>query len=80
MQEAYEDEPLTKPEVKALVSFLERADSEKALQQPRDYGIGLFTSGVMGSGILLGLYSLLWRRRKRSSVNQSIYDRQVKST
>ncbi|MBW1758481.1 MAG: cytochrome c, partial [Deltaproteobacteria bacterium] len=79
MQEAYEDEPLTEPEVKALVGFLEQADSEKALQQPRDYGIGLFTSGVVGSGILLGLYSLLWRRRKRKSVNQSIYDRQVKS-
>ena len=80
MQEAYKDEPLTEPEVKALVGFLEQADSEKALQQPRDYGIGLFTSGVVGSGILLGLYSLLWRRRKRKSVNQSIYDRQVKST
>jgi cytochrome c551/c552 len=79
MQEAYADDPLTEPEVKALVGFLEQADSEKALQQPRDYGIGLFTSGVVGSGILLGLYSLLWRRRKRSSVNQSIYDRQVKS-
>jgi cytochrome c551/c552 len=80
MQEAYEDEPLTEPEVKALVGFLQRADSEKTLQQPRDYGVGLFASGVVGSGILLGLYSLLWRRRKRSSVNQSIYDRQVKST
>jgi mono/diheme cytochrome c family protein len=80
MQEAYEGEPLTEPEVKALVGFLEQADSEKALHQPRDYGIGLFTSGVVGSGILLGFYSLLWRRRKRSSVNQSIYDRQVKST
>jgi len=80
MQEAYADEPLTEREVMALVGFLEQADRDKALQQPRDYGIGLFTSGVVGSGILLGLYSLLWRRRKRSSVNQSIYDRQVKST
>jgi mono/diheme cytochrome c family protein len=79
MQEAYKDESLTEPEVKALVGFLQHADNEKALQQPRDYGVGLFASGVVGSGILLGLYSLLWRRRKRSSVNQSIYDRQVKS-
>jgi cytochrome c2 len=80
MQEAYKDEPLTELEVKALVGFLEQADSEQSLHQPRDYGIGLFTSGVVGSGILLAFYSLLWRRRKRSSVNQSIYDRQVKST
>jgi len=79
MQEAYEDDPLTESEVKALVGFLEKADNEKSLQQPRDYGVGLFASGVVGSGILLGFYSLLWRRRKRKSVNQSIYDRQVKS-
>jgi hypothetical protein len=79
MQEAYEDDPLTESEVKALVGFLEKADAEKSLQQPRDYGVGLFASGVAGSGILLGIYSLLWRRRKRKSVNQSIYDRQVKS-
>ena len=79
MQEAYEDDPLTEPEVRALVGFLEQADRDKSLQQPRDYGMGLFASGVVGSGILLGIYSLLWRRRKRKSVNQSIYDRQVKS-
>jgi hypothetical protein len=79
MQRAYEDDPLTESEVKALVGFLEQADRDKSLQQPRDYGMGLFASGVAGSGILLGIYSLLWRRRKRKSVNQSIYDRQVKS-
>ncbi len=79
MQKAYEDDPLTESEVKALVGFLEQADRDKSLQQPRDYGMGLFASGVAGSGILLGIYSLLWRRRKRKSVNQSIYDRQVKS-
>jgi len=79
MQQAYQNHPLTEPEVKALIGFLEHADSEHALHQPRDYGIGLFTSGVAGAIVLLGLYSLLWRRRKRLSVNQSIYDRQIKS-
>jgi len=79
MQQAYKDEPLTESEVKALIGFLEHADDEQTLHQPRDYGIGLFTSGVAGAVVLLGLYSLLWRRRKRFSVNQSIYDRQVKS-
>jgi len=79
MQQAYQNEPLTESEVKALIGFLEHADSEHGLHQPRDYGIGLFTSGVAGAVVLLGLYSLLWRRRKRLSVNQSIYDRQIKS-
>ncbi len=80
MQRAYRDKPLTDEEVVALVGFLQRADAEQALHQPRDYGIKLFGAGVLGIVILLGLYTLAWRGRLRGSVNQSIYDRQVKST
>jgi cytochrome c551/c552 len=80
MQRAYQDTPLTDEEVAALVGFLERADAEQALHQPRDYGIKLFGAGVVGVIILLGLYSLLWRGRLRGSVNQAIYDRQISST
>ncbi len=79
MQRAYQDKPLTDDEVAALVGFLERADAEQSLHQPRDYGIKLFTAGVVGTLLLLGLYSLLWSGRLRGSVNQSIYDRQIKS-
>ncbi len=35
--------------------------------------------GVLGAAILLGLYSVFWNGRLRGSVNQDIYDRQVKS-
>jgi mono/diheme cytochrome c family protein len=80
MQRAYVDKPLTDDEVAALVAFLEQADAEQALYQPRDYGIKLFGAGVLGAVILLGLYSVMWRGRMRGSVNQSIYDRQIKST
>ncbi len=80
MQRAYQDTPLTDEEVAALVGFLERADAEQALHQPRDYGIKLFGAGVVGVIILLGLYSLMWRGRSRGSVNQDIYDRQISST
>jgi hypothetical protein len=80
MQRAYQDTPLTDEEVAALVGFLERADAEQALHQPRDYGIKLFGAGVVGVIILLGLYSLMWRGRSRGSVNQAIYDRQISST
>ena len=79
MQRAYQDKPLTDEEVVALVGFLQRADAEQALHQPRDYGIKLFGAGVVGTLLLLGLYSLLWSGRLRGSVNQSIYDRQIKS-
>lgn len=80
MQKAYEDRPLTEDEVAGLVAFLERADAEHALHQPRDYGIKLFGFGVVGAALLLGLYSLAWSGRKRGSVNQEIFDRQIRST
>lgn len=80
MQRAYLNKALTDEEVAALVGFLQQADAEQALHQPRDYGIQLFVAGVVGTVILLGLYSLIWRRRMTGSVNQAIYDRQIKST
>ncbi|MCH7562596.1 MAG: cytochrome c [Gemmatimonadetes bacterium] len=79
MQKAYEDRPLTEEEVAGLVAFLERADAEQELHQPRDYGIKLFGFGVVGAALLLGLYSLAWSGRKRGSVNQEIFDRQISS-
>jgi len=79
MQAAYENRSLTDGEVTALVAFLEYADSEQYNQLPRDYGIGLFASGVVGAGILFFLFGFVWRSRKRGSVNQAIYDRQIRS-
>ncbi len=80
MQQAYEDRPLTDDEVTALVAFLQASDRDKALQQPRDYGPKLAASGAVGTGLLLGLYTLFWRSRRRTSVNQDIYDRQITSS
>ncbi len=80
MQAAYEKQALTEDEVTALVAFLEYADSEQYNQLPRDYGIGLFLSGAVGAGILFGFFGFVWRGRKKESVNQAIYDRQIRST
>ena len=79
MQAAYEGKALTENEVTQLVAFLEYADSEQYHQLPRDYGLGLFASGVAGAGVLFGLFAFVWRGRKTGSVNQEIYDRQIKS-
>ena len=79
MQAAYQDQELTENEVAALVAFLEYADSEQYNQLPRDYGIGLFLSGAVGAGFLFGIFGFVWRGRKRGSVNQAIYDRQITS-
>jgi mono/diheme cytochrome c family protein len=79
MEQAYRDKPLTDDEVYALVAFLQDADEQQAFQQPRDYGVGLAGTGVLGTALLFGSYAFVFRRRKRASVNQAIYDRQVKS-
>lgn len=79
MERAYQDGPLTDEEVSALVAFLERADSQQELSRPRDYGVQLLGAGVAGSLLLLGLFAVTWRGRKRGSVNQEIFDRQVDS-
>ncbi len=79
MQAAYKDQSLTEDEVVALVAFLEYADSEQYNQLPRDYGIGLFVSGSIGAGVLFLFFAVVWRGRKKESVNQAIFDRQIRS-
>lgn len=80
MQRAYQDRPLTQTEVGALVAFLQHADAEQSLHQPRDYGMGLFSAGAVGAALLLGLYSLAWRGRRKGPVNAGIFARQVRSS
>jgi len=79
MQAAYENQALTDEEVTGLVAFLQYADAEEYNQLPRDYGMGLFLTGIVGAGILFILFGTVWRGRRVGSVNQAIYDRQVKS-
>jgi mono/diheme cytochrome c family protein len=79
MQQAYVNKPLTDEEIFSIVSFLEQADKDHMFQQPRDYGVKLAGTGVVGLIVLLGGYSLLWHKRKKKLVNQDTFDRQVKS-
>lgn len=79
MQAAYKKNALTDDEITYLVAFLQDADEKHLFQQPRDYGIGLFTSGAVGAGFMYLLFAFIWRGRKRGSVYQEIYDRQIKS-
>jgi len=80
MGRAYRDQPLTEDEQVALLAFLQRADAEQAFQQPRDYGVRLLQAGLTGTLLLLGLYTLLWRHRRRAPVNSEIFARQMHST
>lgn len=79
MQAAYANKGLTADEVTSLVAFLQDADAKHAFHRPRDYGMGLFVSGLIGAAILFLLFATVWRKRKVGSVYQAIFDRQVKS-
>ena len=46
---------------------------------PKQWGWRMFSAGVGGVVVLVGIFSLAGRRRKKRSVNQEIYDRQIKS-
>lgn len=80
MERAFRDRPLTDDEQRAILAFLQRADSEQSFQQPRDYGLRLVQAGLAGAALLLGLYTLLWSGRRKGPVNQKIFSRQVRST
>ncbi len=79
MQHAYLNKPLTDEEIFSIVSFLQQADRDHMFQQPRDYGVKLAGTGIVGMVVLLGVYSLLWHKRKKKLVNEDVFDRQVKS-
>jgi len=81
MQAAYEGKALTADEIHALAGFLQHADKQQQTsdRQPIDVGLRMFGAGAAGVVVLLGFFSLIGRRRKKRSVNQDIFDRQVKS-
>jgi len=77
MQFAYQGREITDEEGLALVAFLQSADAQSATQKPNDLGPTMLLGGGTGVVLLLLLLSLIGRGRKRRSVNQEIYDRQV---
>lgn len=79
MQAAYEGKALSENEIRALVDFLQHADQEHARQLPKEWGWRMFSGGVGGVIVLVGIFSLAGRRRKKGCVNQDIYDRQIRS-
>jgi len=79
MQVAYEGKAISPEEMRALAGFLQRVEKESASQQPGNYGWRMFFGGAGGVVVLAGFFTLVGGRRKKRSVNQDIYDRQIKS-
>jgi len=79
MQAAYAGKEFSDKEISALVGFLQHVDQEHARQMPKEWGLRMFSAGAGGVVVLLGIFSLAGRGRKKRAVNQDIYDRQIKS-
>jgi hypothetical protein len=80
MKEAFKDKPLTDEEIFNVTAFLQHVAGNEDARGDRNYGVKLFFTGVGGALLLMGLFSGMWYRSKKKSVNQDIYDRQVKAT
>src|SRR3990172_5392418 len=79
MQAAYAGKEFSEKEINALVGFLQHVDQEHARQMPKQWGWRVFSAGAGGVVVLLGIAGLAGRGRKKKSVNQDIYDRQIKA-
>lgn len=81
MTEAYKNKQITKDEIFAITSFLNKVQNESGAQQ-----LGTIASispllkyGFIGFAIWVCIILFLWRSRKQSMVKQKIFDRQVKT-
>ncbi len=74
---SYKNHPLTDTEVRSLIAFLAESSKEAIYQIPRDNSKYFVIIGIFLWIILIGIIALIWARRKRGSVNDAIYNRQV---
>ena len=79
MTEAYGDKPLTREEIVNLAAFLRQIDQTHEDHKVKNYGQTLLFSGILGAAVLMGVFPILWRKRKRGSVNQELFERQISS-
>lgn len=77
MKTAYEDKMLTKDEIADIDAFLVQAITEPI--NIESIGDDLLMYGSMGAVIAFILLGLIGSKRKKESVNQKLFDRQLKS-
>lgn len=79
MQKAYVNAPLTAQEIADITAFLTVVDEASVTPVQNKSGMTLLYSSIAGVTILLGFFSVIWMRRRRGSVNDRIFNRQVNS-
>ncbi|MCF8232196.1 MAG: cytochrome c [Bacteroidales bacterium] len=82
MKAAYQNNPLLETEIHNLTAYLKQASTATPPQQQATLSITskLIIAGVAGMGLLLFLFTKIWRKRKHHSVNEDIYKRQLKTS
>ena len=80
MKEAYKIGLVTDDEAFYLMAFLKDADQERYYQHARNYQTRFLSTGIVGLVILLIIFAGIWWKRRKKSVNQEIFDRQLRSS
>jgi cytochrome c551/c552 len=79
MNQSYAKHKITEQEITQLTAFLKDANETRLYQHDRKYGQRMLYTGIIGALIIMGLFPLIWFKRKSNSVNKRIYDRQKPS-
>lgn len=79
MRSAFDGKSITVGERAAVIAFLEDIEENQVDQIVSNYGNTLLISGLIGMVVLMGFFFLIGLRGTKESVNQAIYDRQLKS-
>jgi len=77
MQVAFENKPLTKSEQSDLYDFFNRVAKDNLETQSSSFFV---LKGLIGVGLLFLILSFLGKKGKQQSVNQELYDRQIKTS
>ncbi len=78
MRDAFKGKPLTAAEQADLVAFFNKVSSNHTATASS--GSKFIIGGIIGAIIIFLVLALLGTKRKKESVNQELYDRQLKSS
>ncbi|MCC6645634.1 MAG: c-type cytochrome [Polyangiaceae bacterium] len=78
MAQAFTGKALTEAEIRQLTGYLKSVSGHAAYDQPREDSLKLLLGGTGGAALLLGLYAIIWRGRRRGPVNEGVFARQVR--
>lgn len=80
MKKAFQAHPVTESESERIIAYMKYVNQLDANKVKSPLSASLFLwSGMTGVLLIYGLILLVWNRRKKHSVNRSIYERQIQS-